>query len=84
MGLNRTAKDFVVCIYKKRQDGWLLLRKIYERVPDAEAERGAQIRIIDESGKDGPYPAKYFVSLKLPNHAQKVIESMAKGKLQHG
>ena len=35
-------------------------------VPDAEAEKHDLLRVIDESGEDYLYPAKFFVALDLP------------------
>ena len=42
------------------------MRKLYEVIPDKEADRHNQVRIIDESGKDYLYPSKFFAPVKLP------------------
>ena len=40
--------------------------KIYPVLPDADAERHGQIRVIDESGEDYLYPRHYFRTIDLP------------------
>ena len=36
--------------------------EIYQVIPDADAERHRQMRVIDESGEDYVYAREYFVS----------------------
>jgi len=56
---------FVLCIRNEREDD-LELRKVYQVVSDRSAAREGLARVIDESGEDYLYPAKYFVPVKLP------------------
>lgn len=42
---------------------------MYQVLPDEEAERENDLRIIDESGEDHLYPASYFVLIELPFEA---------------
>ena len=51
----------------------LELRKLYEVLPDAEAEKLDQIRVIDESGEDYLFPKAFFVIVDLPNAIEKQI-----------
>ena len=44
----------------------LEVRKIYQVLPDPEANREGYVRVIDESGEDYLYPSNLFVSVKLP------------------
>ncbi|MGH9447630.1 MAG: hypothetical protein ACRD3O_18155 [Terriglobia bacterium] len=53
-------KQFVICGYNEGQEASLLLRKIYERISDPDAEKEGMIRVIDETGEDYLHPAKYF------------------------
>lgn len=63
---------FVVCIANEDcQD--LEVRKIYQIVPDDLAASDGLMRIIDESGEDYLYPAKYFVQIELPESAEKAL-----------
>jgi hypothetical protein len=51
----------------------LELQKLYQVVADAEAAKHHQLRVIDESGEDYLYPAEYFVSIQLPQAAEKAV-----------
>ncbi len=53
-------------------------RKLYESVPDKEAERHDQVRIIDESGEDYLFPSKLFAPVRLPMQTRnKILERVA-------
>jgi hypothetical protein len=56
---------FIICIDNTDYPASLERRKIYELVPDPEAEALGQIRVIDESGEDYLYPARFFVDVEL-------------------
>jgi hypothetical protein len=69
----KSKKTLVVCV---RNDGYevsLERRKIYELLPDTDAESHGQIRVIDESGEDYLYPADYFVRIELPKDTQTAV-----------
>lgn len=65
--------QFVVCVKNKGYAASLELRKLYQVVADPSAIKLRQIRIIDESGEDYLYPAEYFVSVQLPQSAEKAV-----------
>lgn len=65
--MNTPAHMLVVCIVNEGYEASLELRKLYESLPDADAAKHAQIRVIDESGEDYLYPAANFVSVALPD-----------------
>ena len=48
-------------------------RKIYQVLPDEEAEKEGYLRVIDESGEDYLYPQSYFVLVQLPREAQEAL-----------
>ena len=66
-------QQFVICVKNDDYPASLEIRKLYQVVPDPEAEKIDQIRIIDESGDDYLYPQKYFVSITLPDAAEQAI-----------
>jgi hypothetical protein len=35
--------------------------------PDEVAERDGDMRVIDESGENSPYPTRYFAAVDLPS-----------------
>ena len=59
-------RQLVLCLRNKGYEVSLERRKIYQVLPDRDAESHGQIRVIDESGEDYLYPAAFFVPLKLP------------------
>jgi hypothetical protein len=60
--------EFVVCIDNHGYEVSLEMRKLYEIVVDADAEKYGQIRVIDESGEDYIYPVTAFDRIKLPDN----------------
>ena len=66
-------KVFVLCIENKDSDD-LEKRKIYQVLPDDEAEKEGYLRIIDGSGEDYLYPKSYFVLAELPREAEKALQ----------
>lgn len=57
---------FLLSVENQGYEASLELRKLYENIPDKEAERHNQVRIIDESGEDYLYPSQFFAPVKLP------------------
>ena len=67
------AKQFAVCL---RNDGYevsLERRKIYQVLPDPEAAKHRQIRVIDESGEDYLYPQNFFSPIELPQPIRRAV-----------
>jgi hypothetical protein len=65
--------SFVLCIENKDCED-LEKRKIYQMLPDEEAEKEGYIRLIDESGEDYLYPHSYFIVVQLPREAQEALQ----------
>ena len=66
-------KKFVVCLKNKGYEVSLEPRKIYQLLPDPDAARHRQLRVIDESGVDYLYPASYFSPIELPLPVRKAV-----------
>jgi hypothetical protein len=71
--MKRTETQFVVCVRNNDYPASLELRKLYRVVPDPEAAKHHQIRVVDESGEDYLYPERYFVSVPLPQAAERAV-----------
>lgn len=69
-----TSPQFVVCLKNNGYEASLEPRKIYQVLPDKEAESHKMIRVIDESGEDYLFPASLFSPIALP---QALIEELA-------
>jgi hypothetical protein len=52
-------------------------RKIYQVLPDTDAARHGQIRVIDESGEDYLYPSRCFASIELPQSLRRAVFAAA-------
>lgn len=70
-------KQFVICIRNTGYPAGLELRKIYDTLPDPDAEGRGLIRVIDESGEDYLYPSKFFISVDLSQPVQNALRRVA-------
>lgn len=61
-----SARKFVVCLNNMGYEVSLEPRKIYQVLPDTDAAKHRQLRVIDESGEDYLYPQHYFAPIDLP------------------
>jgi hypothetical protein len=62
----RQARRFAVCVRNDGYEASLERNKIYTVVPDAEAERDGDLRIVDESGEDYLFSADRFIAIEVP------------------
>ncbi len=74
MTTSKTSPQFVVCINNEGYQASLEPRKIYQVLPDKEAEGHKMLRVIDESGEDYLFPASLFSPISLP---QTLIKELA-------
>lgn len=61
---------FAVCTNNSEYPASLELHKIYRILPDEDADREGDVRIIDESGEDYLYPAEWFVAIDVPEEVE--------------
>lgn len=54
-------------------EGTLELRKLYEMIDDAAAEKRNHVRIVDESGEDYLYPRSWFDPVELPSSVEEQL-----------
>jgi hypothetical protein len=75
MNTPRTNKPsrFAVCVDNSGYEVSLELHKIYVVVPDPEAAKEGDIRIVDESGDDYLFDAKRFVRIVLPKALERAV-----------
>ena len=62
----RVSRRFAVCVENREYPVSLQQWKIYRVLPDPDAERHDQVRVIDESGEDYLFPSTYFRFVELP------------------
>ena len=68
---------FVICIDNADYPASLEKRKIYEVLPDLDAEKIGHIRVVDESGEDYLYPASCFIDANLSKETRDAVAKAA-------
>ena len=74
---NDRETQYVICIKNEGYPASLELRKVYQKLPDAQAEAHAMIRLIDESGEGYLYPDAFFLPIRLPQAVKKAFTQVA-------
>lgn len=73
----RPGTRFAICVDNSEYPVALERWKIYRVLPDRDAARHDQIRVIDESGKDYLFPAEYFKFVELPSPLRRLYRAKA-------
>ena len=60
------GRKFAVCIRNEGYEASLERNKIYAVLPDEDAKRDGDLRVIDESGEDYLFSADRFVAIEVP------------------
>jgi len=71
-------QKFLLCVNNGGYEASLEIRKLYETIPDKEAERHNQVRIIDESGEDYLFPFKFFAPVRLSMQTKNSLSNGSK------
>lgn len=71
--MNTLKKRFAICIDNTDYAASLIVKKIYQVLPDEEAAKDDFIRIIDESGEDYLYHVSHFILVKLPLEVEQAL-----------
>ncbi len=69
----KQPKMYALCVDNDGCPASLEVLKLYEVIPDEDAERENLIRVIDESGEDYMYEASSFKRLVLPPEIEQAI-----------
>lgn len=69
---------FALCIESGEHPASLEPRKLYEVLPDSDAESHGQLRVIDESGEDYLYPARFFRLVTLPPSVERLLRTSSR------
>ncbi len=72
--INQPDKDrLVLCIDNGGNEASLEQWKIYQCLPDKNAEKHNEIRVIDEEGEDYLYPSDFFSPVVLESSVTKAF-----------
>lgn len=77
MADDRPIESYVLCIDDGGYPESLEVRKLYPVLPDEKAAARNYIRVIDETGEDYLYPAKYFLPVELSPEAIASLPQLA-------
>lgn len=69
---NISPARFAICLKNKGSED-LIIRKVYQVLPDENAAKKGLLRLIDESGEDYLYPASYFFLIDLPQKVERTL-----------
>ena len=70
-------RQLALCVRNKGYEVSLERRKVYQALPERTAAAHGQLRVIDESGEDYLYPAKFFALIKLPRTIRRAVLAAA-------
>ncbi len=69
----KTVPQFLVCVNNAGYAGSLELRKLYQAVPDPDAAKHNQVRVVDESGEDYLYSADRFIRIDMTKEQSSAV-----------
>jgi hypothetical protein len=72
------APKFVVCLSNEGFEASLEIGKLYQVIPDKQAEKLGGLRVIDEDGEDYFYDAEMFCPLRVPPIVAETLISVSK------
>jgi len=70
--------EFVVCLKNEGFLASLEIGKLYQIIPDKEAEKLGGLRVIDEDGEDYLYDSEMFCPLQVPPIVAQTLISASK------
>ena len=71
--MNTHKKHFAVCVDNTDYESSIIVRKIYEVLPDEEAAKDEMLRVVDESGEDYLYHRSQFILVEFPAEVQQAL-----------
>ena len=77
MTTQRHKPHYVACMSNEGYPAALVVRRIYRRLLDSDAEKEKLLRVVDESGEDYLYPAHLFLVVDLPEGIEKAFRKLS-------
>jgi len=75
----KSIARYVICVRSEGAED-LEVRKIYRVLPDESASARGHLRVVDESGEDYLYPAEWFVTVEVPEEAERALAAASPGR----
>lgn len=76
--MKNEQSQFVVCLKNEGFLASLEIGKLYQTIPDEEAEKIGGLRVVDEDGEDYLYDAEMFCLLSVPPIVAQTLISISK------
>ncbi len=73
--MNAPKRQFAVCVDNTDYEASLIVRKIYEVLPDGEAAKDDLLRVIDESGEDYLYHRSQFILVEFSAEVERALST---------
>lgn len=77
MSNQTNTPQFAVCINNGGYEDDLVVRMVYQVLPDLTAAKSNYLRVIDETGEDYLFPAKLFIPITVANEAGQALLEVA-------
>lgn len=74
--MSASKRQFAVCVDNTGYEASLIVRKIYEVLPDERAAEDDLLRVIDESGEDYLYHRSQFILVELPAEVERALTAV--------
>ena len=74
--MGTVKRQFAVCVDNAGGEASVIVRKIYEVLPDEEAAKDDLLRVIDESGEDYLYHRSQFILVELPAEVEQALTTV--------
>jgi hypothetical protein len=65
------TQRFALCIDNTGYEASLIVKKVYQMIPDVKAAKDDFVRIVDESGEDYLYHIRHFVLVDFPKKVER-------------
>ena len=75
MSGERSDPRYVLCVSNDGYEASLVVRRVYEQVPDPDAATHELIRVIDESGEDYLFPDELFAPIRISRAVSRRLAS---------
>jgi len=74
--MNTPKKSFAICIDNTGYEASLIIRKLYEVLPDEKAAQDEFLRVVDESGEDYLFHRSHFLLIELPVEVEEILSTV--------
>ena len=74
--MNTPKRQFAVCVDNTDHEASLIVRKIYEVLPDEKAAQDDLLRVVDESGADYLYHRSQLILVEFPAEVEQALTTV--------